>query len=770
MDMRRGQPLHDLSGEWSLVYTLDPEATVEPTADALGASGLPLIPARVPGNFELDLVANGIEPEPFVGMSITRFFRYENARLWYFRRFEAEDRPERDSLLTFEGLDCFADVYLNGCLLGSTANMLVEHTFCVNGLLRGDNELVVAIRPAVPEAGAYPHAPGLAAQPTGFEGLWVRKAPHTYGWDIMPRAVSAGIWRPVSLRCLPRARLEWAYLDTLSIGPDGSYADMALSYQGRIPNEPGWQMAAEGACDGSRFETRAPALSCAGVLRFRIEKPKLWWPRGRGEPALYEVRVRLSRDGEEVDALSLSAGIRTVGLDRTSTTDSQGRGEFCFRVNGERFFALGTNWVPLDAYHSRDIERVDRAVGLLDEAGCNMVRCWGGNVYESDRFYDLLDRRGVLVWQDFAMACAVYPQAPSFQAALGEEARKVVRRLRQHACIALWAGDNECDMAYGWSGRARDPNENALTRCVLPQVLRDEDPSRPYLPSSPYIDREAFVAGERWLPENHLWGPRDYFRSAYYAESLCHFASEVGYHGCPSPESLRQFLSPDRLWPYTDNPEWLLHATSPVPGVNAYDYRVALMANQVREMFGETPDNLEAFSWASQACQAEAKKHFVELFRGAKWRRTGILWWNLIDGWPQFSDAVVDYYGRRKLAFHFLRTAQQPLLLMLREPAAWGQDLVACNDTREDLPVAYSVRDVDTGEAMAGGEALARADSATTIARVAHLASWRRMYAIAWTSPLGQGRSHYLCGHPPFDVSEYRRWIEAAGMLPQPVD
>ena len=769
MDMRRGQPFSDLGGEWSLAYTLDPDLIVEPTADALRSGGLTILRAKVPGNFELDLVANGVEPEPFVGMNITRFFRYESARLWYFRRFEAEDRPGMDAVLTFEGIDCFADIYLNGHLLASTANMLVEHVFPVTGLLRGDNEVVVALRPAVAEAARYPHAPGLLAQPTGFEGLWVRKAPHMYGWDIMPRAVSAGIWRPVTLRHLPKHRLEWAYLDTLAIGPGGAVADMALSWQGLVPNEPGWRIEAEGHCGDSRFAAGGPARAGAGMLRFRIEAPRLWWPRGRGEQALYDVRVRLMHQDKEVDALSLSAGVRTVGLDRTSVTDVEGRGEFCFRVNGERFFALGTNWVPLDAYHSRDIERVDRAVALLEEAGCNMVRCWGGNVYESDRFFDLLDRKGILVWQDFAMACAIYPQSPAFRQAIADEARKVVRRLRQHACIALWAGDNECDMAYGWGGRPRDPNDNALTRRTLPEVLQEEDPSRPYLPSSPYIDREAFAAGERWLPENHLWGPRDYFKSAFYSESLCHFASEIGYHGCPAPESLREFLSPDRLWPYHGNPEWLLHATSPVPGLNTYDYRIELMANQIREMFGEVPDDLETFAWASQACQAEAKKYFVELFRGSKWRRTGILWWNLLDGWPQLSDAVVDYYGRRKLAFHFLKSAQRPLLVMLREPSSWGQDVVACNDTREDLPVTCTVRDVDTGESMAECDSVARADAVTTIARIPHSASWRRMYAIAWSSPLGPGNSHYLCGRPPFDLATYRRWAQAAGVLPEPI-
>ena len=195
-------------------------------------------------------------------------------------------------------------------------------------------------------------------------------------------------------------------------------------------------------------------------------------------------------------------------LERTSTTDQEGSGEFCFRINGQKVFAMGTNWVPVDAFHSRDEERLPEILPMLDDLGCNIVRCWGGNVYESDIFYDYCDEHGIMVWQDFSMACAAYPQDETYRKIFEPEIVSVVKRLRGRACLVLWAGDNECDYFYD------DPQKNAITRKWIPDILALYDDSRPYLPSSPYRDAEA-VANGNVTPEDHLWGPRDYFKGDY---------------------------------------------------------------------------------------------------------------------------------------------------------------------------------------------------------------------------------------------------------------
>lgn len=264
--------------------------------------------------------------------------------------------------------------------------------------------------------------------------------------------------------------------------------------------------------------------------------------------------------------------------------------------------------------------------------------------------------------------------------------------------------------------------------------------------------------GEQFLPEHHLWGPRDYYKSSFYRDSLCHFVSEIGYHGCPSPESVRKFVSPGKEWPYRGNEEWLLHATSPVPGAEGYNYRVELMAKQIRELFGEVPDTLEEFAFASQVSQAEAVEFFIELFRAHKWRRTGIIWWNLMDGWPQFSDAIVDYYFARKLAYGFIKASQQPLCLVLREPENWQQEVVACNDMRDDIALSYTVKDADTEEVVATGAGVAEGDAVTLLGRIPLSMGEKRLYLLDWRAESGSGRNHYLAGNPPFDLRQYREW------------
>lgn len=766
MDFSTTAPDIELDGAWSFAYSDDPQLISNYTTfDDLAHSGLSMHPCSVPGNFELDLQAIGEIEEPFYGSNIVGLTRYEHSHIWYTRRFHATARPGHDALLTFEGLDCYAEIFLNGKLLGTTDNMLIEHVFNVTEQLIGDNELVVHILPANVMAKQYPYPPQVAGWEHSYESLYVRKAPHMYGWDIMPRVVSAGIWRPVTLRYRPLERLEEVYLTTNRIADDNSTADLHFHYKVRTAGgaQDTYAMSITGECGESVLTESFPLYFDNGKADFSVKNPALWWPKGYGEANLYQVTVGLLKNGTEIDRFSFTLGIRTIELRRTSVAKFDGDGEFCFLVNGEKIFIRGTNWVPLDAYHSRDYSRIAAAVDLIDQAQCNAIRCWGGNVYEHDRFYELCDEKGILIWQDFTMACFVYPQDEDFCTRLATEVHKVVKRLRQHACIALWAGDNECDVAYAWNHKG-NPNRNVLTRQIIPAVLREEDAERPYLPSSPCVDEEGYAIGEHFLPENHLWGPRNYFKTPFYKDSLCLFASEIGYHGCPAPESLRQFLTPERVWPYQNNEEWILHCTSPVPGVTHFDYRVELMAKQIRELFGAVPETVEGFAFASQATQAEADKFFIELFRGAKWRRTGIIWWNMIDGWPQLSDAVVDYYFRKKLAYEVITRVQQPVCVMLREPEAGHQQIVAANDTRESYPIHYTITDADSGEVVAQGDGVADANATTLLGSIPYADTHQRFYLIEWQSTAGTGRNHYLAGEPPFDLAQYDTWMRKAGL------
>ncbi len=761
-----------LNGEWSLATS--EVALPLKSASELKKAKLKAIPAKVPGNLELDLQAAGLLPEPFFACNMKKLDQIEKLHAYYFRSFEFDAKAAKglEPFLLFEGLDTFAEVHLNGELVASCENMLIEQRIPLSGkaLRDGANEIFIHIRPAVLEALKYEYPPYLTTHVVGYEGLFVRKAPHMYGWDIMPRAVSAGIWRPVSLQLLPKVRIESATLFTQSVSEDRSEAILRLHFSTTAEPIPfgRYEIAVEGACGGSKFSAKGLVhFPKSGQLAWiRVANPKLWWPRGYGEASLYDATVTLLCDGKPVDSLKLRHGIRSVELKRTSTTTDRGDGEFVFIVNRERIFMKGSNWVPLDAFHSRDIERVDKAMEMVRDLDCNILRCWGGNVYESKRFYELCDEAGVCVWQDFAMGCAIYPQDAGFMSRLETEVRATVRRLRQHPSIILWAGDNECDSAFGWH-KLGDPNRNAITRELLPKIVWEEDPCRPFLPSSPFIDGEVWKAGERYIPEQHLWGPRDSFKSDFYRNSTAHFASEIGYHGCPSPKSIGKFISKGKLWPWQGNEEWQLHASCPTPDFMGQDpdSRNALMAKQTKELFGAVPEDLEGFAFASQCVQAEAKKFFIELFRSAAWRRTGIIWWNLLDGWPQFSDAIVDYYFERKLAYEFIKRSQRRICLMLKEPENWGQSLVAANATLQGSKIKYAVRDAETGESLLSGERSVEANRSTELGRIPFSMGAKRLYLIEWEDAFGKGRNHYLAGLPPFDLAWYRKAMGKAGLL-----
>ena len=760
-----------LDGAWSLAF--GPDAALAPADPAaLARADWQTVPAIVPGNVELDLVRAGLLPEPFYAANIEALRPLEFNQWWYRRQFPSPACPPGSGLeLVFEGLDCFATVWLNGVRLGDSANALVTQRFAVGTALAAagqTNELVVRLRSAVNAVRDIPLGPRDAAQAHAYDSLWARKPAHAYGWDIMPRAVSAGLWRPVYLE--ERRATELTEVFILTRSADASQARLELSAHFRTDAVAleGFELRVTGRCGESVFEARQPLYFTSTRLSIQVSAPRLWWPRGYGPADLYDTRVELWQHGRPVSRWTRRLGIRTVRLDRTPLCTPDHPGRFQFYLNGERIFCKGSNWVPADAFHSRDAARIPAMLALFADLGCNMVRCWGGNVYEPHLFYDLCDRDGIMVWQDFAMACAAYPQESAFQDALRREADWVVRELRQHPSIVLWSGDNECDCGYvGWWGVPQDPAQNRLTRQVLPEVVASLDPSRPYLPSSPYVSPEMFARGgdQHLGPEQHLWGPRDYYKSDYYARNTACFASEMGYHGCPNVASIRRFISPAAIWPWKDNHEWLVHSTDPMIGVSTIRYRIQLMADQLMEVFGLIPTELDAFAVASQIVQAEAKKFFVEIFRQQKWRTSGILWWNMIDGWPQFSDAVVDYYFSRKLAYHYLKRVHAPVCIIVSEPESWNCRVTACNDSREPVQGRFSIRDGDGGEIVLAGALALPANANLGLGRIRAPRGVQKLFLIEWEANGSRGVNHYLLGTPPFDLECYRRWLPQIAAL-----
>lgn len=758
-----------LNGEWNLSY--GPQS---PTAEAPSIGqpprGFQRIAASVPGNVELDLERAAVIEDPSVGNRIYELRKYETYEWWYERSFDAKAIPADHRVeLVFEGLDCLGTVWLNGKLLGSTDNMLIPHRFDVTRELNqaGRNELVVRIgsavlegRKRVPEAVEW-------AQSLTWEANHVRKAPHMYGWDIAPRIVSSGLWRDVLLELVPPTRWRSVYWTTRKVDPEDGNAHAVVMWDFTTDRTDIDDLKVRVTVyDGEKTVHAAeqPAVTTHGVVNLKLKDIEFWWPRGYGDPALYDGLIELVDDtGTVLCERRTRVGFRTVSLRRTDVTEPDKPGEFVFLINGEKVFAKGTNWVPLDAFHSRDPLHLKPAVEMLVDLNCNMVRCWGGNVYEDHAFFDLCDEHGIMVWQDFAMACALYPQTDDFAGRVQREAEVIVERLRNHPSLVLWAGNNENDVFSLGKAPEMDPNDDRISRRVLPDVVRRLDPFRPYLPSSPYVGPEVMKKGseKRLLPEDHLWGPRDDFKGPFYVESPAHFVSEIGYHGCPDRLSLEEMFDPDHLWPWQDNDQWLTKCVRPLRSFKNCDYRIPLMAKQAGFLFGTVPEDLDDFILASQISQAEALKFFVERWRAGKWRRTGILWWNLRDCWPIISDAIVDYYNRPKLAYGYIKRCQTDICAICGEPESGRHEIVVVNDTRKATEGQVTISDVDSGKSIFAARLSVSANGGSVAGQVAETdqpSMWKIECAVEGAGVL---RNHYLAGPRPFSLEDYKRWLKA---------
>ncbi len=736
--MRQNVKRIDLNGMWRLCG----RSEHDPEGEKI------FLRAKVPGVVQLDLSREGYLPaDLFMGENILETEKYESYEWWYETEFEAPDERE-NVFLVFRGVDTLAQYYLNGEKLGESDNMFIPHEFDIGGLLKnGKNTLTVHIS-SVTE---YENREDFDIKsvlsswfPVSHTPL--RNAPHCYGWDIMPRAVNSGLWRDVYIEVRDEIRFAQTFFEFTG-------KNLRFAYVLDCKTEDIKKLTIElSASSGeSRAYVRFPVRTKAGRSPGFVElpDPKLWWPRGYGEPFVYDGFIRIFRDGELVHEKQTSFGLRTVELQRSDVTDGK-NGYFRLLVNGKEILCKGSNWVPLDAFHSRDAERYEKALALVKDVGCNIVRCWGGNVYEDHAFFDFCDRNGIMVWQDFAMACNSYPQNEDFCKKIEAEAVSVIREYRQHPSLILWSGDNEIDFMH--AGFGVDPSTNRITRDILPRAVFANDSSRPYLASSPYVSKEALEKGLSYLPEDHLWGPRGYYKEDYYKNSKAHFVSETGYHGMPSLESVKKFITPGRLWHYHKNPEWILHSSDQ----KGDDSRMMLMENQVRIMFGFVPENIEDFILASQITQAEAKKYFIERIRVGRPYKSGIIWWNILDGWPQMSDAVVDYYFKKKLAYEYIKRAQSPFILALDEPQGTKQRLVACNDTLSAVVGTYAVADAESSEILISGDFDISENCSAEIASICAEHYENRMLMISWKTNLGEGRSHYLCGHPPFSLEKYK--------------
>lgn len=657
-------------------------------------------PATVPGTVHTDLLAAGLIPDPFFGTNELRLQWIEEEDWAYRTTFEVDATllEHRNVELVFGGLDTFAEVRLNGRTILAADNMFRAWTVPAREHLReGPNELEVrfrspvdAVMPAL-EALPYELPMGNDRGDPPTRSL-ARKAAYHYGWDWGPRFVTSGVWKPVRLRAWSGVRIADVHWTTTSLGPD----EARLRGVVEVLADEAADVEVEVASPGDRFPAVTRSVSVEeGVGRVEVEvaiaAPRLWWPNGLGEAHLYELITRV-RSGGRFDERLDRIGLRTVEV--VSEPDSIGR-SFHLRVNGRPVFMKGANWVPPDLFLPRVPDaRYEALFAAMDEAHMNMVRVWGGGVYPDERFYDLADERGILVWQDFMFANALYPGDPAFLENVEAEAVQQVRRLRNHPSLALWCGNNEIREglenwgwpdAHGWTeaGEAaiRDAYE-ALFEGLLPAVVADHDPGRFYWASSPlhgWGRQESLTHGDA-----HYWGVwwgREPFEVL--TEKLPRFMSEFGFQGYPSMATVAAFTPPDER--RLGSPSLESHQKHPTGLETIREY----MAR-----WYPVSDDLETFVYLSQQLQAEGMRMALEAQRRAMPRTMGTLYWQLGDAWPGASWSSVDFFGRRKALHHAVRRAFAPVLV---SPVVEGDSVEAwvVNDRPEAVEGTLVLRLLD---------------------------------------------------------------------------
>ncbi len=745
-----------LDGAWSLSYRLQQEGGEWKT-----------ISATVPGDALIDLERAGVIPDPMVGTNAWGLFRYEQMEWKYARNFPAPAlKPGETARLRFEGVDTRAAYFLNGERIGASENMFVPQTFDVTGRLAPTNRLEVLIRSplGLPLLGVLGRS-----RVGGTDVETVRKAQHSFGWDIMPRLVSPGIWRSVTLDVLPPERFGDVHWFVMNVNANARTALVRVDCQILAP----WRHLHASTLRLTLSRNGKVAARTEHVVRFfqtrdnmYVRNAALWWPRGTGrEPSLYDATAELlDGEGRVLARDERKIGLRTVRLERADWYSPENPGTFRFLINGEPTFVKGTDWSPMDALHSRDAQHLPKCLAMVEDLNCNMIRVWGGGVYEPDAFFDFCDEKGVMVWQDFMMGNVSPPQDEDFARVIYDEAKQVVVRFRSHPSIVLWNANNEIDRSTAsvMGPYAPDPNLERISRDILPRVLRDFDPMRPYIPSSPYWTPDV-VAGKAKLSQEHLWGPRErWFKDAYWTNAPTTFVSEMGCHGCPSLESLKKMMTKEGVYPWPDpsdpfhfNDEWCCKSTQAYP-----DYprgmghgRNSLMPRQVKTMFGSVPRDVAAFVDQSQIYQAEAVKYWIEMFRSRKGRTWGIMWWNLRDGWPIISDGIVDYYYNRKRAYDAIKSVQGDQLVLLDD----AHRLIAVNDTLAPVSGKVKAVDVASGKTLFDGACNIPANGKMTVTDALPL-SGQGMLKIVYTFGGVERVNRALYGEPPFRYSDYLEW------------
>lgn len=628
--------------------------------------------ARVPGTVHQDLLDHGRLPDPFYGMNEQKV-QWVEKEDWLYRTVftvTADQLKSDAAWLTFEGLDTYADVYLNGSLLLKADNMFVGHKLAVKDVLReGENRLMIRFRSPVEETAPQWDTDGFNYPADNDHSekrmsVYTRKAPYSYGWDWGIRLATSGIWRPVKLTFCNGAVIDDFFVRQQEVTEQVAKVDNQLEINNVTSTSKEAQVKVvyaygEQADTLTRTVVLQPGKNSLSMPAW-IEKPHLWMPNGWGDPALYTFTATVSVDGKEVASREEAIGLRSI---RVVMEDDKDGKSFYFEVNGKPMFAKGSNYIPGDALlPNMTGERYARLFEDIRAANMNMVRVWGGGIYEDDRFYEEADRNGILVWQDFIFACTTYPHDPTFLKRVSEEAVYNMRRLRNHASLAMWCGNNEIyeGMRYwGWKDKYspvvwKEMTEgyDILFRQLLPELVAANDPGRFYMHGSPY--EANWGRPESWkIADSHNWGTW-YGQKPFESldTEIPRFMSEYGFQAFPEMKTIRMFASPEDY-----------ELESPVMNAHQKASIGNFLIKKTMALYYKVPEKFEDLIYAGLILQGQGMRHGIEAHRRHRPYCMGSLPWQLNDSWPVVSWSSIDYYGNWKAMHYQIRRAFAPVLV-----------------------------------------------------------------------------------------------------------
>ena len=632
-------------------------------------------PASVPGCVHSDLLRNGLIPDPFFGLN-EKELQWIGEKDWIYQTtfdVPTEILNEENVDIVFRGLDTYAAVTLNDTLILSANNMFREWRIdCKKLARRIGNTLSIRFRNVFDEnLLKYKNAPfRLQAFDNNDQAetkisMYSRKAQFHYGWDWGPRLITCGIWRPIYLEAWSDFRIRNVHIQQRNVSATG--ADMISVVE--IVSNSDQQATISATMDNAVLSQKTVQLKKGKnslTLEGHLSSPTLWWTNGLGSHYLYKYSLEVKNGRGTTDALSQNIGVRSLEVIREK--DASGRSMY-IRLNGVPVFMKGANYIPQDNFQDRVTkERYEHIIRSASDANMNMLRVWGGGIYEDDLFYDLCDKYGILVWQEMIFACAMYPADEEFLANARQEVVDNVVRIRNHCSIALYCGNNENEASWyqwGWKEkydeRTRRSYERDLKKLfyeVIPSALREADSTRYYHPSSPIADINSVPPSEG---DTHYWGvwhgkhPFEKFVS-----NVSRFVSEYGFQSYPELSTVLKYTRPEDRQLHSD--VMLSHQRCMADERRDKEYGNRLIQTYMDQWY-RTPKDFESYLYVSQVLQAEGVKMGMDVHRRSMPFCMGSLYWQIDDCWPVASWSSIDYYGRWKALHYAAKNSYAPILI-----------------------------------------------------------------------------------------------------------